>query len=145
MGKIEDAFQTCLAEGKLKVFSDAQKLVTKQLCIAESDLREAEEGLLRNRWKWSTIQAYYSMFHTARALLYAKGFRERNHRCLRIAVAHLYAGGGDAFQRMIDNFALAKQLRENADYGDDFSENGAKKLVAAAERWLQAAQRLVSK
>lgn len=144
MGKIEDAFQKCLADGKIRVFADAQKLVAKQLKIAEDDLGEAREGLARSRWKWSTIQAYYAMFHTARALLYAKGFREKHHRCLRIAVSHLYAAEGDDFQRMIDNFELAKQLRENADYGDDFSENGARKLVASAEKWLEAARGLVA-
>lgn len=140
MGKIEDEFQECLAKGRIKVFADAPKLLLKQLQIAESDLNEAKDGLLKNRWKWSTIQAYYSMFHTARALLCAKGFREKNHRCLRIAVSHLYASEGDVFQRMIENFELAKQLRENADYADDFSENGARKLIVSAEKWLEMAK-----
>ncbi len=117
----------------------------KQLQIAESDLNIAKEGLLKNRWKWSTVQAYYSMFHTARALLYAKGFREKNHRCLRIAVSYLYIGEGDAFQRMIENFEMAKLLRENADYENDFSENGARKLIASAEKWLEIATVLTGK
>lgn len=145
MGKIEDDFQECLAKGRIKVFGDAQQLVLKQLQIAESDLNEAKEGLLKNRWKWSTIQAYYAMFHTARALLYAKGFREKSHRCLRIAVSHLYTSEGDAFQRMVENFELAKQLRENADYADDFSENGARKLIASAEKWLIETKVLLKK
>lgn len=145
MGKIEDEFQECLAKGRIRVFADASKLTSKQLDIATSDLNEAKEGLLKERWKWSTIQAYYSMFHTARALLYAKGFREKSHRCLRIAVSHLYAGEGDAFQRMVENFELAKRLRENADYENDFSENGARKLVASAEKWLDVARTLIRK
>lgn len=145
MGKIEDDFQECLAKGRIKVFADASKLVLKQLQIAESDLAYAKEGMLKDRWKWSTIQAYYSMFHTARALLYAKGFREKSHRCLRIAVSHLYVSEGDSFQRMIENFELAKLLRENADYENDFSENGARKLIASAEKWLEVAKKLVTK
>lgn len=145
MGKIEDDFQECLAKGKIKVFADASKSVSKQLGIAASDLNEAREGLLKERWKWSTIQAYYSMFHTARALLFAKGFREKSHRCLRIAVAHLYAHEGDVFQRMIENFELAKQLREHADYADDFSENGARKLIVSAEKWLEIAKSITGR
>lgn len=145
MGKIEDEFQNCLSKGGIKVFTDASKLILKQLAIAESDLNEAKEGLLKDHWKWSTIQAYYSMFHTARALLYAKGFREKSHRCLRIAVSHLYVGEGDVFQRIVENFEMAKLLRENADYADDFSENGAKKLIASAEKWLEVARTLTEK
>lgn len=145
MGKIEDEFQKCLSKGGIKVFSDAPKLVSKQLTIAESDLNEAKEGFSKGRWKWSTIQAYYSMFHTARALLYAKGFREKSHRCLRIAVSHLYAGEDGAFHRMVENFEMAKLLRENADYADDFSENGARKLIASAEKWLEVTRSITQK
>lgn len=145
MGKIENEFQQCLAEGRIRVFADALKLVSKQLQIAADDYHEAENGLLANRWKWSTIQAYYSMFHAARALLYAKGFREKSHRCLRIAVSHLYATEDDTFHRLIDTFELAKQMRENADYTDDFSESGAKKVVASAENFLAVARKLVGK
>lgn len=88
MGTLENEFQQCVANGQIKAFGDGPKLVKKQLSVAAGDLAEAREGLERGRWKWSTIQAYYSMFHTARALLYAKGFRERHHRCLRIATAY---------------------------------------------------------
>jgi len=80
------------------------------------------------------------MFHSARALLFAKSFREKHHRCLRIAIAHLYGGESDDFQRLVDDFRLAKELRENADYADDFSENSARKLVASAEKFIQKAR-----
>jgi len=143
MGTIELEFQKCVAEGRITAFADGPKLVAKQLRIAASDLVEAREGIERSRWKWSTIQSYYSMFHTARAFLYAKSFREKHHRCLRIAVAHLYHGEGEDFHRLLDDFRLAKQLRENADYADDFSENGARKLTASAEQFLSVAQTIL--
>lgn len=143
MGKIEQEFENCVAKGKIRAFSDGPNLVSKQIKIATDDLFEAEQGLTRQRWKWSTIQAYYSMFHSARALLYAKGFRERSHRCLRIAIAHLYAAEPDDFYRLLDNFELAKQMRENADYADDFSENNAKKLVTTASKFVETAKKML--
>jgi len=145
MGKVELEFERCVAEGKISAFADGPALVVKQLGIASADLAEAREGLSRNQWKWSTIQAYYSMFHTARALIFAKGFREKHHRCLRIAVAHLYDSEGDEFHRLIEDFRLAKQLRENADYANDFSENSARKLVASAEKFLENAKLIVTR
>lgn len=136
MGKIELEFQECVAKGQIRAFGEGPALVEKQLGIAAYDLSEAKEGLTRSRWKWSTIQAYYSMFHTARALLYAKCFREKHHRCLRIAVEYLYSAEDEIFQKLLDDFRLAKELRENADYADDFSENSARKLVASAEKFI---------
>lgn len=145
MGTLELEFQKCVGDGKVSAFGDGPRLVGRQLATAAEDLAEAKAGLARETWKWSTIQAYYAMFHTARALLYAKGFRERHHRCLRIAVAHLYASEGDAFARVIEDFQLAKQMRENADYADDFSENGARKLVASAEQFLGSARKILER
>lgn len=145
MGNIEIEFQKCVSERKISAFGDGPKLVAKQLKISAGDLAEAKEGLKYSRWKWSTIQAYYSMFHTARALLFAKGFRERHHRCLRIAVSHLYSSENDIFHRLIDDFQMAKQLRENADYADDFTENGARKLATAAEKFLEIARNILNR
>lgn len=134
-----------MADGKISAFGDGPKLVDKQLAVAESDLIEAREGIKNSRWKWSTIQAYYSMFHAARALLYAKSFRERHRRCLRIAVSHLYSSEGEIFERLVEDFQLAKQMRENADYTNDFSENGAKKLVASAGLFIEEAKKILRK
>lgn len=143
MAKIAEEFQECLSKGKITVFADGEKLVKKQLKISSDDLSEAKTGITNQRWKWSTIQAYCSMFHAARALLYAKGFRERHHRCLRIAISHLYSSEGDEFTKLVEVFQLAKQMRENADYDNTFSENGATKLVDAAEKFLKLAKKIL--
>ena len=145
MGKVEQDFQRCVSEGRLSAFGDGPKLVARQLGIAASDLDEARASFSRGNWKWATIQSYYSMFHAARALLYARGFREKHHRCLRIGISHLYSSEGEAFVRLVDDFHLAKELRENADYAEDFSETGAQKLIASADRFHQTATVILSR
>ena len=145
MATLEQEFQRCLSEGRISGFGDGPSLTVRQLEIAAEDLNEAKEGLDRGRWKWSTIQAYYSMFHTARALLYAKSLREKHHRCLRIAISHLYVAEGEPFRKLTDDFQLARELRENADYADDFSENSARKLVASAGQFLQTATAILGR
>ena len=52
-----------------------RRLVLKELDAAQSDL-DARDSLGGDKFKWTTIQAYYSMFHSARALVYWKGYRE---------------------------------------------------------------------
>ena len=145
MGTLDQEFQTCLAERRVTVFPDGPRLVGRQQEIAASDLSEAAESMSRGAWKWATIQSYYSMYHTARALLFARSFREKNHRCLRFAIGSLYASEGEELAHLIEDFHLGKQLRENADYADDFSENGARKLHASAERFLEMAGRILTR
>lgn len=136
-------FEKCLKKNNLRISADAKNWVKKELESAKSDLHEAEAGLERESYKWSTIQSYYAMFHAARALLYAKGYREKSHYCLRIAIEVLYVEPGDLSQHMINAFEVAKELRENADYESQFSESGAEKLVKAAQEFLQHARALL--
>ena len=88
MGKerLNPEFEECLRKGKIKEFSRGKSLVEKELNTAESDLKNARTTFENNGYKWATIQSYYSMFHSARALLYAKNYRERSHYCLLIAI-----------------------------------------------------------
>lgn len=75
-------FQDCLSSKRIREFLKAKELVSKELDQAESDYHYAEDSFKRDIYKWSTIQSYYSMFHSGRALLYAQGYRERSHYCL---------------------------------------------------------------
>jgi len=136
-------FEECLKKKGLRVSADAKRLVKKEMEASENDLQEAESGLKRKAFKWSTVQSYYSMFHTARALIYAKGYREKSHYCLRVALEELYVATGDLPVHMVDSFQVGKEMRENADYESHFSEMGARKLVKATQEFLEHAKRLV--
>jgi uncharacterized protein (UPF0332 family) len=98
-------------------------LIRKEIKAAISDLEEAKDSLSRERFKWATVQGYYSMFHAARAMIYSRGFRERSHYALLIALRELF--GNQLDSEDIQNFEEAMDLREEADYGLVFSEEGA--------------------
>lgn len=142
---IDDRFEECLKRGKIKLFPSATDLCEKELNVAEDDLEVAVNGLNDKRWKWCTIQAYYSMFHTARSFLHAEGYREKSHYCLGIAVEALFVKTGRLSEKFIDAFQTAKVMRENADYNDEFSETGARKLVKIAKEFLAEAKKLIAK
>jgi len=141
--RIEREFEKCSKEGKIKKISGAKGLSVKELRVAESDLSAAKQGLKSEQWKWCTIQAYYAMFHAARALLYSEGYREKSHYCLRIAVEALFVSTGKISEKFIDALQTAKQMRENADYEENFSEVGAKKLVQLTEEFLEEAKKIL--
>ena len=137
-------FKDCLSSKKITEFTRAKELVTKELAQAESDYDSARDSFDRGIFKWSTIQSYYSMFHSARALLYAQGYRERSHYCLIVAMRALYVDRGSLSHRLVESFQLGKTLRENADYYGEFSKEAAAQLLEDANQFLEAAKKLAS-
>lgn len=139
-------FEKCLKRGKVRVFSRGKALVDKELSTARSDLGEAQESLGRAKYKWSTIQSYYySMFHSARALIYDKNYRERSHYCLIVALRALYVETKQLSFSLIEALHKAKTLREQADYYGEFSKATAYSLLGSAKEFLNEAGKILNK
>ena len=137
-------FQECLRKGKIQEFSRGKSIVKKELKTAEKDLIDAKDSFERGKYKWVTIQFYYSMFHSARALLYVKNYRERSHYCLIVVLRALYVDKKLLSNTLVESLQKAKALRENADYYDEWSKESAESLLKVAEKFLSVSQQLVS-
>jgi len=129
-------FQRCEERNKIVKLEKAETLVPKEIELADNDLNFSKESFLDNNYKWSIIQSYYSMFHTARALLYNKGYREKSHFCLIEAIRSLYVQEGILNFKFLEALQLGKSLRENADYYGDFSKQSADELMKVASEFL---------
>lgn len=137
-------FKRCLEKHWLIPMPEAVQLWDRELRAAVEDLSEAEESYARERYKWCTIQAYYAMFHGCRALLYRKGYREKSHYCLSIAMRHLFVRNGLIDEKLIDDMDDSRALREEADYRTVFSAESAAHNLRAARRLIQRAQEILS-
>lgn len=136
-------FKQCVESGKIVSFPRGKKLVEKEITVARNDLADAKAGCENQRHKWSTIQAYYAMFHAARALIYSRGYREKSHYCLAVALRALFVEEGRMEARYARDFLSAMSLREAADYEARFSKDGAEAVIASAERFIQKAAGLL--
>ena len=87
------------------------------------------------------IQGYYSIFHAARALLYTKGFREKSHYALLIAIQELFSN--ELEQSLIQGFENSMNLRQTADYGLASSKEGALDVMETAEKLLQRTKEIL--
>ena len=137
------SFKKCLENKKILPSPYAKKLVSRELDTAKDDLKEAQESFERCGYKWSIIQSYYSMFHTARALLYHKGYKERSHFCLAVAMEALYVETRILTPKHLNAFRKAMSLREDADYSSEFSTEGAKVIVESAMEFLKEAEKIL--
>ncbi len=70
--------------------------IRKDKTMMEQVNRELDEGnkflklARRDKTELAIFGAYSAIFHYARALLYAKGYSERSHRCLFSAISELF-------------------------------------------------------
>lgn len=136
-------FNKCLERGKITEFSPGKRLFGKELKIAEDDLLSSQKSFAEDNCKWSIIQSYYSMFHSARALLYFAGYREKSHYCLIESIRTLYVEKRLLDISLVEALLEAKNLREDADYYGDFSKINAEKLLTRAEEFILKVKILV--
>lgn len=132
-------FKQCLENKRITTFARGKNLVRKEISVAQSDLVDAKAGCENERYKWSTIQAYYAMFHAARALIYSEGYREKSHFCLAVALRALFVDKNTMDAQLVRDFLNAMNLREAADYESDFSQAGAKAVIASADKFIDRA------
>ena len=136
-------FETCLKNKRIVEFPKGRELVGKEMRAAVDDLTDAEFGIAHERYKWSTIQGYYSMFHAARALLFSAGYRESSHRCLAVAIDALYVETGQLGREYFEYLYGAMGMREKADYRTQFSDESARLIVKRAEEFLDNARKIL--
>jgi len=81
------------------------------------------------------------MFHSARSLLYHRGYREKSHYAILVALRELFARELEA--DLIIRFEDGMDLRQEADYGLKFSETGAVDTIEGAQEFLAKAKEIL--
>jgi uncharacterized protein (UPF0332 family) len=141
--RLRPALKSLLSEGRIRRSRASPEMILKEIQGARKDLETARKSLNEADYKWATIQAYYSIFHAARALLYNRGFRERSHRGLLAALRLLYPAS--MLGPVLDDFSEAMTLREEADYGLIYSEESAETVVESAMSFLNESKTILKK
>ncbi len=131
-------FEECLDKGLIKKDPIARERVESSLIIAERFLRSSNRNLEIDEYEMAEIAAYNSAFHAARALLFAKGFTERSHFCLGVALKGLYRGNILDLLKTFDKIRLS---RHNVQYGGTLvGEEEAAFVTEFARDFLDAAK-----
>ena len=91
------------------------------------------------------IAAYNSAFHSARTLLFAKGYKERSHYCLVVAVRNLYRDDVKLLD-FLNVFDKLRISRHNVQYGGALvSEEEAEFVLYFAEEFLKLVKEILDK
>lgn len=114
----------------------------KELKEAESDLRAAITDFKRKDFKWATTKAYFSVFHSGRAALFALGLREKTHFAVGLVLDELVKEG-KLEREYANHFNALKSAREDADYRYEHSRETAKQACEAANAFLRRTKSLL--
>ena len=136
-------FQRCIKERRLVKIKPSKEMIQKEIESAEYDLERARNSLDQGDFKWTAIQSYYSMFHASKALVLKKGYREKSHICLVIALKELYVKEDKLNVEMAENLELCMNLRHEADYGLTYHQESAETAIKYAEVFLNNASKLL--
>ncbi len=135
-------FNDCLRSRAIMRYSASKEEVIKELSQSDNDLVRAKETLNAGDYKWSTIQAYYSMFRAARAVLLSNGYREKSHKCVLFFLESL-VDDGRLEPHFARDFGSAMFLREEADYESTYSEQSARDTVENSSAFIEKMKKLI--
>jgi len=107
-------FEDCIKKGLIKREPEAESWVKKEINTAERFLKSARRTMEIEEYNVAELAAYLAAFHATRALLYAKGFKERSHMCLGIAVRALY--DDETLRDYMNTFDRIRELRHGIQY-----------------------------
>ena len=138
-------FQKCLEQRKIVKITPTKEMIDKEMTTAEYDLKMAEESLLKDDSKWASIQSYYSMFHSAKALVLSKGYREKGHYCLIVALRELYIKTNEMDNEIAEDLENCMDIRHEADYGLTYDRESAKICIDAARNLLESTVNILNK
>jgi uncharacterized protein (UPF0332 family) len=127
----------------MKRVTIAGDIVRKEFRTARNDLDSSRASLDSGNFKWATIQAYFSIFHGVRALVFQAGYREESHSALKRTLKLLFIDNDMLPSSVLDTLERGMNLREIADYKEDFSEQSAHRLIQGVADSLELIEPLI--
>ncbi len=137
-------FEECLRKNLIRKDENAMERVEKSLEISSRFLKSAGKNLEIEEYEMAEIAAYNAIFHAARALLFRKGYVERSHACLIIALRQLYKDDLK-FIEYLNAFDRIRLSRHNIQYGGITTDKDeAEYVLGFAIEFLDVAKELLS-
>ena len=115
MTKLDD----CFNKGLLKKDRPNMDLAEKSLRQSEFFLKEAMDLLELDKKQIAAISLYNSYFHTARALLFRDGIKERSHYCIARYLEEKYVDKNLVSAKFLDGFDTMMSLRHSIQYSTE--------------------------
>ena len=140
-------YEDCLREGLLRRIPPSLEMAEGSIEAAHRWLDEAEKGLRSGALNSSVLSSYLSMFHSARAMLFHDGFRERSHYCVARYLEERYVTRGLLEARWVELLDHHRETRHASQYDVSFhaSEAEATNALETAKRFVKRLKKLFNR
>ena len=125
----------CFQKGLLKRTTPDMENTLRSLELSLSNIEDATENMSIHRYRVVAISSYSSMFHSARAILFRDGIKERSHECIPVYLKEKYPQL-ETLANILDSY---RRFRHDAIYGLDFAidDKEAKAALDSATEFLE--------
>lgn len=110
----------CIKEGLLRKIPPSKENAEASIKTAQKWLAEAEKDLSAKAFNSALMAAYVAMFHSARAILFFDGYREKSHFCLARYIEDNYAKKGLLEAKWVDMLDHYRDMRHDDQYSLGF-------------------------
>ena len=138
--------EECLDKGLLvKIKPDLEKAVSS-IKMAQRKLGLADKEFKHEIHENALISAYTSMFHSARALLFKDGFKERSHYAVWVYLNEKYRDKLE--KKHVGELNALRLQRHELMYAleaEEVKEENAKEAIKMAREFLEAVSKIIGK
>ena len=139
-------FKNCIEKGLLKKLPASKDNAIRSINKAKSWLKEAEKSFQGEAYDSSVLSSYLAMFHSARAILFLDGYREKSHACVARYLEEQYVSKKKLEKKWVELLDHHREIRHNDQYDLSFysSDEEAKEAFESAEQFLQRMKHLLN-
>jgi len=145
MAKLVFDFKECLKQGLLKEIPPSAENAERSMGTAKEWLGEAQRNLEARAYNSCILSSYTAMFHSARAILFFDGFRERSHACVARYLEAKYVRAGLLEQSWVNLLDRCRDLRHEDQYSivKRSDDTEAEDTLRTAEEFVNQIEKLL--
>ena len=147
MKKLKFDYNECLKKDLLKRIPKSTIKAENSIRTAKKWLEEANKNLEHGSYNSCILNCYLVMFHSARAILYKDGYREKSHACIARYLEHNYVKKGILKQKHINLLDHHRELRHQDQYSFEFfaTKEECEQALKTAKEFLTEMNKLLKK
>jgi uncharacterized protein (UPF0332 family) len=140
------SFEDCVEQGLIRRIVPSASAAESSLRASERWLEEAEKGLRAGALNSSVMSSYLAMFHSARAVLFKDGYREKSHYCISRYLEEKYVKEKRLESKWVGLLDYSRELRHESQYDAIFvtSEKEAERSLGTAKEFVERFRALVA-
>jgi uncharacterized protein (UPF0332 family) len=140
------SYNDCISEGLLRKIPPSREKAFRSIEKSERWLKEAEKTLKSEAFDSSVLASYMVMFHSARAILFFDGFREKSHACVARYLEEKYVKTKKLKKKWVDLLDHHREIRHNDQYDLSFfsTDEEAEQAVKSASEFLSKMRELLN-